>query len=115
MGLSALLVEGGEDAAFSREPEACEVFLPPREEKIEKDKIEKKIFLAQMTVGDIFRIILAFILPPFAVATQVGFSGAFWLNLVFWLLSFGALGLPVMGIMWPVAIVHAITIIITRR
>ncbi|MBE9171614.1 YqaE/Pmp3 family membrane protein [Cyanobium sp. LEGE 06143] len=68
-----------------------------------------------MTVGDIFRIILAFILPPLAVATQVGFSGPFWLNLVFWLLSFGALGLPLMGIMWPVAIIHAIYIIITRK
>lgn len=68
-----------------------------------------------MTFGDIFRIILAFILPPLAVATQVGLSGAFWLNLVFWLLSFGALGLPVMAIMWPVAIAHAIYIIITRK
>jgi hypothetical protein len=45
----------------------------------------------------------------------VGFTGAFWLNLVFWLLSFGALGLPVMAIMWPVAIAHAIYIIITRK
>ena len=68
-----------------------------------------------VTFGDIFRIILAFILPPLAVATQVGVSGAFWLNLVFWLLSFGALGLPVMGIMWPVAIIHAIYIIVTRK
>jgi uncharacterized membrane protein YqaE (UPF0057 family) len=68
-----------------------------------------------VTFGDILRIIIAFILPPLAVATQVGLSGAFWLNLVFWLLSFGALGLPVMGIMWPVAIIHAIYIIVTRR
>jgi uncharacterized membrane protein YqaE (UPF0057 family) len=68
-----------------------------------------------MTVGDIFRIILAFILPPFAVATQVGFSGAFWLNLLFWLLSFGAFGLPFMAVMWPVAVIHAIYIIVTRK
>jgi uncharacterized membrane protein YqaE (UPF0057 family) len=68
-----------------------------------------------MTVGDIFRIILAFILPPLAVATQVGFTGAFWLNLIFWLLSFGFLGLPLLGIMWPVAVIHAIYIIITRK
>ena len=68
-----------------------------------------------MTLGDILRIILALVLPPLAVATQVGFAGAFWLNLVFWLLSFGALGLPLMGVMWPVAIVHAIYIIITRK
>ncbi|MFM7675412.1 MAG: YqaE/Pmp3 family membrane protein [Synechococcus sp.] len=68
-----------------------------------------------MTIGDIFRIILAFILPPLAVATQVGVKGVFWLNLVFWLLSFGAFGLPVMGVMWPVAVVHAIYIIVTRK
>jgi uncharacterized membrane protein YqaE (UPF0057 family) len=68
-----------------------------------------------VTLGDILRLILAFILPPLAVATQVGFSGAFWLNLVFWLLSFGAFGLPLMAIMWPVAVVHAIYIIVTRK
>ncbi|WP_399244420.1 YqaE/Pmp3 family membrane protein [Synechococcus sp. CS-1324] len=60
-------------------------------------------------------IILAFILPPFAVATQVGFSGAFWLNLLFWLLSFGFFGLPLLGVMWPVAVIHAIYIIVTRK
>ncbi len=68
-----------------------------------------------MTFGDIFRIIVAFILPPLAVATQVGFTGAFWLNLVFWLLSFGAFGLPLMAVMWPVAVVHALFIIVTRK
>ncbi|MFY8149292.1 MAG: YqaE/Pmp3 family membrane protein [Prochlorococcaceae cyanobacterium] len=68
-----------------------------------------------MTFGDIFRIILAFILPPLAVATQVGLKGVFWLNLVFWLLSFGAFGLTLMGIMWPVAVIHAIYIIVTRK
>lgn len=68
-----------------------------------------------MTFGDILRIILAFILPPLAVATQVGITGSFWLNLLSWLLSFGALGLPLMGIMWPVAVVHAIYIIVTRK
>ncbi len=68
-----------------------------------------------MTLMDILRIILAFILPPLAVATQVGITGAFWLNLVFWLLSFGALGLPLMAVMWPVAVVHALYIILTRK
>lgn len=68
-----------------------------------------------MTLMDILRIILAFILPPLAVATQVGISGAFWLNLVFWLLSFGAFGLPLMAVMWPVAVVHALYIILTRK
>ena len=68
-----------------------------------------------MTFGDIFRIIIAFILPPLSVATQVGLSGAFWLNLIFWLLSLGALGLPLMGIMWPVAVIHVIYICVTRK
>lgn len=68
-----------------------------------------------MTFGDLFRIILAFFLPPLAVATQVGLTGAFWLNLLFWLLSFGGLGLPLMAIMWPVAVIHAIVICVTRK
>ena len=66
-------------------------------------------------LADLLRIILAFFLPPLAVATQVGVqASAFWLNLIFWLLSFGGLGLPVLAIMWPVAVIHALYIIITR-
>ena len=68
-----------------------------------------------MTFGDLLRILLAFVLPPLAVASQVGLTGAFWLNLIFWLLSFGAFGLPLMGIMWPVAVIHAIFICVTRK
>ncbi|WP_259702880.1 YqaE/Pmp3 family membrane protein [Cyanobium sp. ULC082] len=45
----------------------------------------------------------------------MGFSGAFWLNLLFWLLSFGFFGLPLLGVMWPVAVIHAIYIIVTRK
>ena len=36
-------------------------------------------------------------------------------NLVFWLLSFGAFGLPLMAVMWPVAVIHAIYIIVTTK
>ena len=44
-------------------------------------------------LADLLRIILAFFLPPLAVATQVGVqASAFWLNLIFWLFSFGGLG-----------------------
>lgn len=68
-----------------------------------------------MTLGDLLRIILAFFLPPLAVASQVGLTGAFWLNLLFWLLSFGGLGLPLIFIMWPVAVIHAIYICVTRK
>jgi uncharacterized membrane protein YqaE (UPF0057 family) len=49
------------------------------------------------------------------VFTQVGATKPFWINLVLWLLSFGFLGLPVLGILWPVAFIHAIYIIITRK
>jgi uncharacterized membrane protein YqaE (UPF0057 family) len=68
-----------------------------------------------MTVGDILRILLAFILPPLAVATQVGFKGPFWLNLVLWLLSFGVFGLPLLAVFWPLAVIHAIYVIITTK
>lgn len=71
-----------------------------------------------MTVGDIFRILLAFLLPPLAVATQVGFSGAFWLNLLIWLLGIGALVIPMIGmlkVLIMAAIIHAIYIIFTRK
>ena len=52
-------------------------------------------------LADLLRILLAFFLPPLAVATQVGVQPGFWLNLIFWLFSFGGLGLPVLAIMWP--------------
>ena len=68
-----------------------------------------------MTPGDILRIMLAFFIPPLGVFTQVGATKPFWINLVLWLLSFGFLGLPVLGILWPVAFIHAIYIIITRK
>ena len=68
-----------------------------------------------MTFGDILRIVLAFIVPPAAVATQVGFTGPFWLNLVIWLFTFGALGLPLLAFAWPICVIHAIWIIVTRK
>ncbi|APD49257.1 MULTISPECIES: YqaE/Pmp3 family membrane protein [unclassified Synechococcus] len=71
-----------------------------------------------MTVGDILKIILAFILPPLAVATQVGFTGAFWLNLPFWLVGICAKWLPMIGlllVLYPIAIIHAIYIILARK
>ncbi|NQV09900.1 MAG: YqaE/Pmp3 family membrane protein [Cyanobacteria bacterium] len=71
-----------------------------------------------MTVGDILKIILAFIVSPLAVATQVGFSGAFWLNLPFWLVGIGAKWLPMIDLLWvlyPVAVIHAIYIILARK
>ena len=68
-----------------------------------------------MIAGYIFCVNIAFIIPQLAVATQAGFSGDFCLNLLFWLLSFGALELPLMAIMWLVAMGHAMHILITRK
>lgn len=56
-----------------------------------------------MTGGDIFRLILAVILPPLGVFTQVGFGLHFWLNIVLTLLGY----IP--------GIIHAVWIILSRR
>jgi len=56
-----------------------------------------------LTGGDVFRLILAIILPPLGVFTQVGFSLHFWLNILLTLLGY----IP--------GIIHAIWIIATRR
>lgn len=51
---------------------------------------------------DILRIILAIILPPLGVFTQVGLTKHFWINVVLTILGF----VP--------GIVHALYIILTR-
>ena len=56
-----------------------------------------------VTGGDILRIILAIILPPLGVLTQVGLGLHFWLNILLTLLGY----IP--------GIVHAVWIIATRR
>lgn len=48
-------------------------------------------------------LIVAFVVPPVAVAILEGFRFHFWVNLVLWLLSFGILG-----------IAHAWYLILTR-
>jgi len=53
-------------------------------------------------LGDILKIILAFILPPLGVLMEVGLSLHFWLNIVLTLFGF----IP--------GIIHAIYIIATR-
>ncbi len=55
------------------------------------------------TGGDIFRIILAILLPPVGVFMQVGLSLHFWLNIVLTLLGY----IP--------GIIHALWIILSRR
>lgn len=51
---------------------------------------------------DIVRLIFAIILPPVGVFLQVGFSGAFWLNILLTLLGY----IP--------GIIHAVYIILKR-
>lgn len=55
------------------------------------------------TGGDVFRIILAIILPPLGVFFQVGFGMQFWLNILLTLLGY----IP--------GIVHAVWIILRTR
>jgi len=54
------------------------------------------------TSGDIFRIILAVLLPPLGVFMEVGFRGHFWLNVLLTLLGY----IP--------GIIHAVYIISKR-
>lgn len=51
---------------------------------------------------DLIRLIFAIILPPVGVFLQVGFSGAFWLNILLTLLGY----VP--------GIIHAVYIILKR-
>lgn len=51
---------------------------------------------------DILRILIAILLPPLGVFLQVGFAGAFWLNILLTLLGY----IP--------GIVHAVWIIAKR-
>ncbi|SEJ89061.1 Uncharacterized membrane protein YqaE, homolog of Blt101, UPF0057 family [Pseudomonas sp. NFR16] len=52
---------------------------------------------------DIIRIIIAILLPPLGVFLQVGFAGAFWLNILLTLLGY-----------FP-GIIHAVYIIASRK
>lgn len=52
--------------------------------------------------GDLFKILLAVILPPLGVALEVGLSSQFWINVLLTLLGF----IP--------GIIHAVYIIATR-
>jgi uncharacterized membrane protein YqaE (UPF0057 family) len=55
-----------------------------------------------VTGGDFFRILLAILLPPLGVFTQVGFTAQFWINILLTTLGY----IP--------GIVHAIWIIARR-
>jgi len=52
---------------------------------------------------DIIRLIIAIFLPPVGVFLQVGFGGAFWLNILLTLLGY----IP--------GIIHAVYIIVSRK
>ena len=72
-------------------------------------------FQVRMTCGDIFRIIIAFFIPPLGVFTQVGFTQLLRINLVIYLFAVGGLGFPVLFGMWPAAVIHALFVILTRK
>lgn len=55
-------------------------------------------------MADILRIVAAIILPPLGVFLQVGLGMHFWINLILAITVFG----------YPVAIIHAIYVILTR-
>lgn len=55
------------------------------------------------TGGDIFRIILAILLPPVGVFMQVGLTLHFWLNILLTLLGY----IP--------GIIHALWVILSKR
>lgn len=58
---------------------------------------------ATATGGDIFRIILAILLPPVGVFMQVGLTLHFWLNILLTLLGY----IP--------GIIHALWVILSKR
>jgi uncharacterized membrane protein YqaE (UPF0057 family) len=55
-----------------------------------------------VTFTDVFKVIFAILLPPLGVFMEVGFAGAFWLNILLTMLGF----VP--------GIIHALYIIFTR-
>lgn len=59
-------------------------------------------FKCQRKQMDLIRILFAILLPPLGVFLQVGFAGAFWLNILLTLLGY----IP--------GIVHAVWIIVRR-
>ena len=52
------------------------------------DRYGRPIDRRTATGGDVIRILFAILLPPLGVFLQVGFAGAFWLNIVLTLLGY---------------------------
>jgi|SRR5690606_20180988 len=69
-----------------------------------RDQVDSEPFLtiAAGASVDLIRILIAIVLPPLGVFLQVGFGGAFWLNILLTLLGY----LP--------GIIHAVWIIARR-
>jgi len=55
---------------------------PPR------DTYERRVSPATVTGSDIFKILLAILLPPLGVFLEVGLKGHFWLNILLTLLGY---------------------------
>jgi len=55
---------------------------------IPRDPYERRVARSTVTGSDIFKILLAILLPPLGVFLEVGFKGHFWLNILLTLLGY---------------------------
>ena len=55
---------------------------------IPRDPDERHVARSTVTGSDIFKILLAILLPPLGVFLEVGFKGHFWLNILLTLLGY---------------------------
>ncbi|MEW6467587.1 MAG: YqaE/Pmp3 family membrane protein [Bacteroidota bacterium] len=58
-------------------------------------------------LNTILLVLLCIFLPPIAILLTQGVGTPFWLDLIIWLLGFGAFGFPYLGILVLVAIIYA--------
>ena len=68
-----------------------------------------------MMLGNMFSIIIALFISPLGVFTQVGLGRAFWINLLIYLFAVGGFTFPMLFGIWPAAMIHALSIILTRK
>lgn len=59
------------------------------------------------SVPGIILIVLCILIPPLAVLLEVGVGKEFWIDLLFYLLGFGYLGVLFLGLFWLIAVVYA--------
>jgi uncharacterized membrane protein YqaE (UPF0057 family) len=60
----------------------------PEVRTLPTDTYERRVSQSTVTGSDIFKILLAILLPPLGVFLEVGFKGHFWLNILLTLLGY---------------------------